>query len=411
MSNSIPEKPDLNTHPNMSAEERLQVLRDHYRKLTVQNEQMKRKLKQMERDRKKMHSKMDKLKRRNDALQSPPLYIATVQEVIKDGDRSPAAIVKQHGNNQEVMTSISQKHAGELQAGDRVTVDDSYSVQSLLSGDADARAQAMQVDENPDVSYEDIGGLAEELNEVREAVERPLKSHAVFQKVGIDPPSGVLLHGPPGTGKTMLAKAVAREADVTFIRLAGSELVRKFIGEGARLVRDLFELAEEKAPAIIFIDEIDAIASKRTVSKTSGDQEVQRTLMQLLSSMDGFDDRGDIRVMAATNRYDMLDDAILRPGRFDRRVKVDLPDEEGREQIFRIHTREMELGDGVDFDALADDAEGFSGADIEHAVTEAGMCAIRAERDRVTPDDFEKAIERVKEDTDSDEDRNIRYAY
>src|SRR6056297_1264870 len=208
------------------------------------------------------------------------------------------------------------------------------------------------------------------MNEVRETVEMPLERPEMFGEVGIEPPSGVLLHGPPGTGKTMLAKAVANETDATFIKMAGSELVQKFIGEGARLVRDLFELASEHEPAIIFIDEIDAIAAKRTESKTSGDAEVQRTMMQLLSEMDGFEERGEIRIIAATNRFDMLDRAILRPGRFDRLIEVPKPDEEGKEKIFRIHTRDMNVADDVDYEQLARDAPDASGADIKAICTE-----------------------------------------
>jgi proteasome regulatory subunit len=258
----------------------------------------------------------------------------------------------------------------------------------------------MEVDESPEVTYGDIGGLEEQLQEVREAVEEPLSNPEQFRTVGIDPPSGVLLHGPPGTGKTMLAKAVANETDATFIKMAGSELVHKFIGEGAKLVRDLFEVAREREPAVIFIDEIDAIAAKRTDSKTSGDAEVQRTMMQLLSEMDGFDERGEIRIMAATNRFDMLDRAILRPGRFDRLIEVPAPTEVGREQIFRIHTRDMNVDDDVDFATLAAESDGMSGADIKAICTEAGMFAIRDDRTVITAADFHDAIEKIQSENE-----------
>ncbi|MFB6123445.1 MAG: AAA family ATPase, partial [Haloferacaceae archaeon] len=217
------------------------------------------------------------------------------------------------------------------------------------------------------------------------------------EEVGVDPPSGVLLHGPPGTGKTMLAKAVANETDATFIKMAGSELVRKFIGEGSRLVRDLFELAEEREPAVIFIDEIDAVAAKRTDSKTSGDAEVQRTMMQLLSEMDGFDERGDVRIMAATNRFDMLDEAILRPGRFDRLIEVPKPGAAGRAEILRLHTRDMNVAADVDFDDFATRLEEYSGADVASLATEAGMFAIRNDRTEVRIEDFEDAHQKIEE--------------
>ena len=232
----------------------------------------------------------------------------------------------------------------------------------------------------------------------------------MFEDVGIDPPSGVLLHGPPGTGKTMLAKAVANETDATFIKMAGSELVHKFIGEGSKLVRDLFELARQHEPAVIFIDEIDAIAAKRTDSKTSGDAEVQRTMMQLLSEMDGFDERGEIRIIAATNRFDMLDRAILRPGRFDRLIEVPKPDYEGRVQIFKIHTRNMNLSDDVDFEILADEAGEVSGADVKAITTEAGMFAIRDDRTEVQMDDFRNAWEKIEAEEDEDEDVSKTFA-
>ena len=236
----------------------------------------------------------------------------------------------------------------------------------------------------------------------------PLRNPGMFDDVGIDPPSGVLLHGPPGTGKTMLAKAVANQTDAAFIKMAGSELVHKFIGEGAKLVRDLFELARQNEPAVLFIDEIDAIAAKRTESKTSGDAEVQRTMMQLLSEMDGFEDRGEIRIIAATNRFDMLDRAILRPGRFDRLIEVPKPDETGREQIFQIHTRTMNLADDIDFTQLAEMADDASGADIKAICTESGMFAIRDDRTEVEMRDFREAYDKTQTDaTDGDVSRTF----
>jgi len=232
----------------------------------------------------------------------------------------------------------------------------------------------------------------------------------MFTEVGINPPSGVLLYGPPGTGKTMLAKAVANQTNASFIKMAGSELVHKFIGEGAKLVRDLFEVARENEPAVIFIDEIDAIASKRTDSKTSGDAEVQRTMMQLLSEMDGFDERGDIRLIAATNRFDMLDPAILRPGRFDRLIEVPKPEADGREIIFQIHTRNMNVSEDVEFGDLAVLADEASGADIKAVCTEAGMFAIRDDRTEVYKQDFVEAWEKIQVDGDEDVGSSLAFA-
>ena len=397
---SLPDRPRLEIDPSMSDAERLEAIRKHFERLVQVNRELDDRLTDARGRRDELTGDVDRLKRRNEALKTSSLYVATVEE-LTDGE----AVIRQHGNNQEVLTELDETLAERVEAGDRVAVDDSFSVQRLLDDETDARAQAMEVEADPDITYADIGGIDEQVREVREAVEDPLDSPERFKEIGVDPPSGVLLHGPPGTGKTMLAKAVANETDAAFIKMAGSELVRKFIGEGSRLVRDLFDLAGEREPAVIFIDEIDAIASKRTDSKTSGDAEVQRTMMQLLSEMDGFDERGEVRIMAATNRFDMLDEAILRPGRFDRLIEVPDPDETGRAEILRIHAADMNVADDVDFDALAADLDGYSGADIAALATEAGMFAIRDERTAVAEADFQNAVEKLEEagDTDVDE--------
>ncbi|AEM56079.1 proteasome-activating nucleotidase [Haloarcula hispanica ATCC 33960] len=382
--------------PDMTPDERLEALREHFKEIVQVNEQL---TEQLDAARDRQHDltdEVDQLERENETLKTSSLYIATAEELTDDG-----VVVKQHGNNQEVLTEVSPSIRDGLEAGDRVAINDSFGVKQILDPETDARAQAMQVDGSPDVSYSDIGGLEEQIREVREAVEEPLVNAEQFREVGIEPPSGVLLHGSPGTGKTMLAKAVANETDATFIKMAGSELVRKFIGEGARLVRDLFELAAEREPAIIFIDEIDAIAAKRTESKTSGDAEVQRTMMQLLSEMDGFDERGEIRIIAATNRFDMLDRAILRPGRFDRLIEVPNPDVEGRERILEIHTQEMNLDDDVDLGAFATETDGLSGAELASLATEAGMFAIRDGRTTVKQSDLHDAYEKIEADDDA----------
>ncbi len=375
-----------------SQQEKIEALRERLTVLEDQNEEMRDELLDANAENNKYQQKLERLTHENKKLKQSPLFVATVQELTDEG-----VIIKQHGNNQEALTEVTEEMRTELEPDSRVAVNNSLSIVKTLDDETDVRARVMQVEESPQVSYTDIGGLDEQMNEVRETVEMPLIKPDAFEEVGIEPPSGVLLHGPPGTGKTMLAKAVANETDATFIKMAGSELVHKFIGEGARLVRDLFELASEHEPAIIFIDEIDAIASKRTESKTSGDAEVQRTMMQLLSEMDGFEDRGEIRIIAATNRFDMLDRAILRPGRFDRLIEVPEPDEEGREQIVRIHTREMNVASEVDFEALAEDTDGFTGAELASLCTEAGMFAIRDDRTEVRMEDFEEALEKIAE--------------
>ncbi|MEF8913783.1 proteasome-activating nucleotidase Pan2 [Natronomonas sp.] len=387
---SLPDRPTLDLDPDMSEEERLAALREHFIDVSQVHDELADQLEDARSRQSDLREEVSDLQEENEALKTSSLYIATVEELTDD-----QVLLKQHGNNQEVLTDVSPRLYQKLQAGDRVAINDSFAIQTVLDQETDARAQAMEISEKPEVRYEDIGGLEEQIQEVREAVEDPLTNPEKFQQVGIEPPSGVLLYGPPGTGKTMMAKAVANQTDATFIKMAGSELVQKFIGEGARLVRDLFELAAEREPAIIFIDEIDAIASKRTESKTSGDAEVQRTMMQLLSEMDGFDQRGDISIIAATNRFDMLDRAILRPGRFDRLIEVPEPDIEGRERILEIHTRKMNLAPELDLGAIAEDTEGFTGAELESLATESGMFAIRDGRTEVTETDFEDALEKV----------------
>jgi len=229
----------------------------------------------------------------------------------------------------------------------------------------------------------------------RSAVEYPLTKPEIFRRIGVEPPKGILLHGSPGTGKTLIAKAVAHEAKATFIRMSGSELVHKFIGEGAGLVRELFMLARERAPAIVFIDEIDAVGSTRTNDGTSGSAEVQRTMMQLLAEMDGFDNRGDVRIMAATNRVDMLDPALLRPGRFDRIIEIPLPDTRGRFEILKIHSGKMQLI-GVDLNEITAMTENATGAELQAVCREAGMMAVRREAAAVERNDFIDAVRKVK---------------
>ncbi len=390
------EDADLPYDEAASQGEKIEALRERLDVLESQNEEMRDKLLDANAENNKYQQKLERLTHENKKLKQSPLFVATVQELTDEG-----VVIKQHGNNQEALTEVTDTTREDLEPDDRVAVNNSLSIVKKLDQETDVRARVMQVDHSPAITYEDIGGLAAQMQEVRETVEMPLQDPGMFDEVGIQPPSGVLLHGPPGTGKTMLAKAVANQTDATFIKMAGSELVHKFIGEGAKLVRDLFEVARENEPAVIFIDEIDAIASKRTDSKTSGDAEVQRTMMQLLSEMDGFDERGEIRIIAATNRFDMLDAAILRPGRFDRLIEVPKPDHEGRKVIFQIHTRDMNVRDDVDYARLADLTTNASGADIKAVCTEAGMFAIREDRTEIDMSDFERAWEKINDgDTD-----------
>jgi proteasome regulatory subunit len=337
------------------------------------------------------------LKRENNQLKRMPLFVAVVVDILENGE----VYLRQQGNNQEYLTNAPEELRLQLKPGAKVAVNNALSIVKVIGNIYDARVRVMELEESPVISYKQIGGLADQIKEVREAVEYPLTKPEIFRRIGVEPPKGILLYGAPGTGKTLIAKAVAHEAKATFIRMSGSELVHKFIGEGAGLVRELFQLARERAPAIVFIDEVDAVGSMRTNDGTSGSAEVQRTLMQLLAEMDGFDNRGDVRIMAATNRADMLDPALLRPGRFDRLIEIPLPDRESRLQILMIHSRKMHIGN-VDLKEIADITDKTTGADLEAVCREAGMMAVRREADLVSMSDFLEAVRKVKNEAVTD---------
>ena len=337
------------------------------------------------------------LKRENNQLKRMPLFVAVVVDILPTGD----IYLRQQGNNQEYLTNAPEELRALLKPGAKVAVNNALSIVKIVGNIYDARVRVMELEESPDISYAQIGGLGDQIKEVREAVEYPLTKPEIFRRIGVEPPKGILLYGAPGTGKTLIAKAVAHEAKATFIRMSGSELVHKFIGEGAGLVRELFQLARERAPAIVFIDEIDAVGSMRTNDGTSGSAEVQRTLMQLLAEMDGFDNRGDVRIMAATNRADMLDPALLRPGRFDRLIEIPLPDRESRLQILQIHSRKMHLA-AVSMEEIATSAENTTGAELEAICREAGMMAVRREAELVEMEDFREAVRKVRNEIVTD---------
>lgn len=344
-----------------------------------------------ERDRYRME--LDRLQRRIQKMAVPPLLLATVSRILEEN----YVIIHMPSGNDFLTVSPFEN----LKAGDTVAVDQqTLKIVRILPSLIDHFVAAMELDDKPKETYADVGGLDEIIQTIREVVELPLTNPEIFNIIGIDPPKGVLLEGPPGTGKTLIARAVANATNSNFVRLVGSELIQKYIGEGARLVRELFALAREKAPTVLFIDEIDAVASKRTTDSQVSDREVQRTLMQLLAEMDGFKPLDRVRIIAATNRPDILDPAILRPGRFDRIIQVGLPDAKGREEIYKIHTRRMPM-QNIDLKKLAKKWENLSGADIKAICTEAGMAAIRANRRVVLEEDFNtgfiKVMHKVRE--------------
>jgi len=339
-----------------------------------------------------LEGKIKELKGEINSFKKTPLILATITEVFDDNRVG----IRGHVGHDFVVTYPGSIDKDKVIAGARVSLNqDSLAVVEVLPSKKEADIMAMEIEEKPDINYNDIGGLENAIVEIKETVELPIKKPELFEEIGIDPPKGILLYGPPGTGKTLLAKAVANQTNATFIKLVASEFVNKFLGEGARYVRQVFELAKEKSPAIIFIDEIDAIGTKRTHGTQGADREVQRTLMQLLSELDGFESRGNVGIIAATNRPDILDDALIRPGRFDRAIEVPLPNKEGRINILKIHTEKMKIDENIDFESISELTEGFSGADLKAACTEAGMFAIRNERKKVISKDFMDAIDKI----------------
>lgn len=339
----------------------------------------------LQKELKRMRSEMERLK-------SPPLIIGSIKDILADG----RVVVKSSTGPDFIVSTSEYVPPEDLEVGARVALNkQTLAVMGVLPPSLDPIVMGAEIIAKPDTDYTEIGGLQEQILEIREAVEDPLLRPELYKKVGIDPPKGVLLIGPPGTGKTLLAKAVAKQTNATFIRFVGSELVQKYIGEGARLVRELFDLARQKAPSIVFIDEIDSIGAKRLELATSGDREVQRTLMQLLAELDGFNPLGEVKIIGATNRPDILDEALLRPGRFDRIIDIPFPNFEARSEIFKIHSKRMNLDATVHLEELGVKTEGATGADIKAMCTEAGMFAIRDNRDVVNMVDFEKAITKV----------------
>lgn len=284
-----------------------------------------------------------------------------------------------------------------LKPGDLVGVNkDSYLILDTLPPEYDARVKAMEVDEKPTEEYSDIGGLDKQIQELVEAIVLPMTHKERFDNIGIKPPKGVLLYGPPGTGKTLLARACAAQTNACFLKLAGPQLVQMFIGDGAKLVRDAFLLAREKAPAIIFIDELDAIGTKRFDSELSGDREVQRTMLELLNQLDGFSKDDKVKVIAATNRIDILDPALLRSGRLDRKIEFPHPNEEARVRILQIHSRKMNVNPNVNFEEIARITGDFNGAQLKAVCVEAGMLALRREGTEINHEDFVEGVSEVQ---------------
>ncbi|GMK55371.1 hypothetical protein CspeluHIS016_0204270 [Cutaneotrichosporon spelunceum] len=302
--------------------------------------------------------------------------------------KSKCAVIKTSTRQTVFLPIIGLVSHNELQPGDLIGVNkDSYLILDKLPDEYDARVKAMEVDERPTESYSDIGGLDKQIEELVEAIVLPMQQADKFKTLGITPPKGCLMYGPPGTGKTMLARACAAQTNACYLKLAGPSLVQMYIGDGAKLVRDAFELAKQKAPAIIFIDELDAVGTKRFDNNKAGDREVQRTMLELLNQLDGFSSDSRIKVIAATNRIDILDPALLRSGRLDRKIEFPLPNETAREQILQIHARKLNHS-GVNFEELARSTEDMNGAQLKAVCVEAGMLALRQNATQLSHEHF-----------------------
>jgi 26S proteasome regulatory subunit T3 len=359
---------------------RLKELQKNYKLYEIQEEYVKDEQKNLKRE---LLRAQEEVKR----IQSVPLVIGQFLEMI---DAHTGIVGSTTGSNYyvRILSTINREL---LKPSSSVALHrHSNSLVDVLPPEADSSIQLLGAGEKPDVAYNDIGGCDVQKQEIREAVELPLTQFDLYKQIGIDPPRGVLLYGPPGTGKTMLVKAVAHHTSAAFIRVVGSEFVQKYLGEGPRMVRDVFRLARENAPAVIFIDEVDAIATKRFDAQTGADREVQRILLELLNQMDGFDVTVNVKVIMATNRADTLDPALLRPGRLDRKIEFPLPDRRQKRLIFQVVTAKMNLSEEVDLEDYVSRPDKISGADIQAICQEAGMQAVRKNRYVILPKDFEK---------------------
>ncbi|XP_065198499.1 26S proteasome regulatory subunit 8-like [Sycon ciliatum] len=379
---------DLPPHNEESAIEQYYVTKIEEMEVMV-SEKM-QDLRRLEAQRNELNTKVRAIR---EELQHLHEQSSHVGEVIKPMD-TKKVLVKVPPEGKFVVDLGKNIEMADVKAGCRVALqNDSYALHKILPNKVDPLVSLMMVEKVPDSTYEVIGGLDKQIQEIKEVIELPVKHPELFEALGIDQPKGVLLYGPPGTGKTLLARAVAHHTNTTFIRVSGSELVQKYIGEGSRMVRELFVMAREHAPSIIFMDEIDSIGASR--STATGDSEVQRTMLELLNQLDGFEATKNIKVIMATNRIDILDPALLRPGRIDRKIEFPAPNEDARLDILRIHSRKMNLTRGINLRHIAELMPGASGAEVKGVCTEAGMYALRERRVHVTQEDFEMAVAKI----------------
>ncbi|CCH59806.1 hypothetical protein TBLA_0B09880 [Henningerozyma blattae CBS 6284] len=350
-------------------------------------------LRRLEAQRNQLNDKVRFIRDELRLLQEPGSYVGEIIKIISD----KRVLVKIQPEGKYIVDVAKDINIKELKPSQRVCLkSDSYLLHKVLKNKSDPLVSLMMVEKVPDSTYDMVGGLTKQIKEIKEVIELPVKHPELFESLGIAQPKGVILYGPPGTGKTLLARAVAHHTDCKFIRVSGAELVQKYIGEGSRMVRELFVMAREHAPSIIFMDEIDSIGSSRVEGGSGGgDSEVQRTMLELLNQLDGFETSKNIKIIMATNRLDILDPALLRPGRIDRKIEFPPPTVAARTEILRIHSRKMNLTRGINLRKIAEKMNGCSGADVKGVCTEAGMYALRERRIHVTQEDFELAVAKV----------------
>ncbi|KAJ1814082.1 26S proteasome subunit rpt4 [Coemansia sp. RSA 2599] len=371
--------------------ERVRVL-TNYRRILVEHNQWEEKVKEARQGVRRLERDYEKSEDDLKALQSAGQIVGEVFKQL-DEDRF---IVKASTGPRYVVGCRKKIDKAELKQGSRVSLDmTTLTIMRKLPREVDPLVYNMSAEKPENVSFAGVGGLGKQIRELREVIELPLINPELFLRVGVKPPKGVLLYGPPGTGKTLLAKAVANSLETSFLKVVSSAIVDKYIGESSRIVREMFAYARSHEPCIIFMDEIDAIGGRRFSEGTSADREIQRTLMELLNQLDGFDSLGKVKMIMATNRPDTLDPALLRPGRLDRKIEIPLPNEHGRTEILKIHASGIAKYGEIDYEAVVKLSDGFNGADLRNVCTEAGMFAIREERDYVVQDDFMKAVRKV----------------
>lgn len=377
--------------PEQAAKEKAM---QHFKKRLMEHRRYDDMLKQRRETIRVLEAEYERTEQDIKALQSIGQLIGEVMKELSE----EKYIVKASSGPRYIVGVRNSVDRSKLKKGVRVTLDiTTLTIMRIFPRETDPLVYNMTTFEQGEISFDGIGGLTEQIRELREVIELPLKNPEIFERVGIKPPKGVLLYGPPGTGKTLLAKAVAATIGANFIFSPASGIVDKYIGESARIIREMFAYAKEHEPCIIFMDEIDAIGGRRFSEGTSADREIQRTLMELLTQMDGFDNLGQTKVIMATNRPDTLDPALLRPGRLDRKIEISLPNEAGRLEIFKIHTSKVKKAGEFDFEAAVKMSDGFNGADIRNCITEAGFFAIRDDRDYINQDDLMKAVRKVVE--------------